>query len=104
MGPGDLSSLPPALLIGLAVLVVVQVGLIVIALIDLYRRPLAAVNLGNKWVWVAIILLVNLLGPILYLLVGRRSVAPAEEPTPAPTRTKRDIAEALYGPDETPRP
>lgn len=104
MGPGDLSSLPPALLIGLGVLVVVQVGLIVIALIDLYRRPLAAVNLGNKWVWVAIILLVNLLGPILYLLVGRRSVALADEPTPATTRTKRDIAEALYGPDEAPRP
>jgi hypothetical protein len=41
----------------------------VIALIDLVRRERAN---GPKWLWALIILFVNLLGPIIYFVLGRR--------------------------------
>ena len=50
-------------------IVLLQLLLIVVALVDLVRRP--KVN-GPKWVWVIIILLINFIGPIAYFLVGRR--------------------------------
>ena len=94
----NLSTLPVGALIAVGVLVVLQISLVVIALVDLYRRPAAQVVSGNKWIWVAVVLLVNLLGPILYLAIGRKpvvdlSVSPA--PRPVPTES---ITERLYGP------
>lgn len=100
----DLSTLPVGVVAVLVVLVVAQLSLDVIALVDLYRRPTARVVSGNKWVWLAVILLVNLLGPILYLLVGRTKTVAAVAPStsrPVPTES---IADALYGPrDDDPR-
>ena len=45
-------------------LVILQLGLMIAALIDLARRPSAR---GPKWIWV----FVNTIGPIIYFLVGR---------------------------------
>ena len=45
-----------------------QVGLIVVALMDLVRRERTR---GPKWLWAVIIVFVNLIGPILYLVLGR---------------------------------
>ena len=45
-----------------------QIGLLVFALLDLNRR--ARVN-GPKPMWVAIIVLVQIVGPILYFVLGR---------------------------------
>jgi hypothetical protein len=42
--------------------------LIIFALTDLVRREQTR---GPKWVWVLVILFVNLIGPIIYLLLGR---------------------------------
>lgn len=64
-------NLSPEVAVVLGVLAAVQITLDVIALVDLYRRPVSQVRTGNKWAWVAIILLINLLGAILYLTVGR---------------------------------
>jgi len=50
-------------------LVVIQLALWFFALRDLRRR--SRVKGGNKWVWVVIIMLGELIGPILYLAVGR---------------------------------
>lgn len=47
-----------------------QAILIIVAFIDLFRIP--ATN-GSKWVWALIIVLGNLLGPILYFILGRKS-------------------------------
>lgn len=58
------------LILLLAPILLVQIGLIVVALRDLVR-PDRRVRGGNKLVWAAIIVVVNLLGPILYFLVGR---------------------------------
>ena len=50
-------------------LILVQIGLWVFALRDLVKRK--RVKGGNKWLWGAIILLVNFVGPILYFVLGR---------------------------------
>ncbi len=48
--------------------VLVQLGLMIFALVDLIRRKRTK---GPKWVWALIILLVNIIGPIVYLFAGR---------------------------------
>ena len=48
---------------------VLELGLMVFALIDLIRRTY--VRGGNKVVWVLVIILINLIGPIVYLVFGR---------------------------------
>ncbi|MBN1954264.1 MAG: PLDc_N domain-containing protein [Anaerolineae bacterium] len=53
------------LLIPIAVL---QVGLMLLALVDLLRRERTK---GPKWAWALAILFVNFIGPVLYLLFGR---------------------------------
>ncbi len=50
-------------------LVLAELGLLGFALYDLVKRK--KVKGGNKWVWGIIIVLVNLIGPILYLILGR---------------------------------
>lgn len=47
---------------------IIQLVLIVFALADLLRRDQTR---GPKWVWVLVILFVNMIGPIVYFLVGR---------------------------------
>jgi len=49
-------------------LILIQLGLVVFALIDLIRREKTR---GPKWVWVLIILFLNFLGPIVYFVIGR---------------------------------
>ncbi len=97
----DLSTLPAGVLIGLGVVLLIEIALDAVALVDLYRRPIATVALGNKWIWVAIIVLINLIGAILYFAIGRKSAPSVERPATAPQRSSADIADALYGaPDE----
>ncbi|MBM7580570.1 PLDc N-terminal domain-containing protein [Jeotgalibacillus terrae] len=52
-----------------APLALINIIIAVIALIDLAKRP--SVN-GPKWVWVLVIIIINLIGPILYFVFGRR--------------------------------
>ena len=95
----SLSGVPVWVLVVLGVLAVVQITLDVIALLDLYRRPTAQVVFENKWIWVAIVLLVNTVGPILYLAVGRKSPPVAHDAAapPSPPVRAEDIADVLYG-------
>ena len=48
--------------------VIIQLILLVTALLDWIKRPVLR---GNRWVWLAVILFVNLFGPIIYFLFGR---------------------------------
>ena len=48
--------------------ILLQIALLVVALVDLVRRERTR---GPKWVWVLVILFVNLIGPVVYLLFGR---------------------------------
>lgn len=58
------------LLLLIVPIIVIQLGLIIFALRDLLR-PERRVRGDNKLVWGLIIVFVNLIGPILYFLVGR---------------------------------
>lgn len=59
------------LLLALLPLILISLGLEIFALVDLYRRDRRYVQGGNKLVWVAVIVLINLVGSIIYLTVGR---------------------------------
>ncbi len=50
-------------------LLAIQLSLMIWALVDLVRRE--RVRGGSKLVWVLVILLLNFIGPILYLVWGR---------------------------------
>ena len=51
-------------------LFVIQLALMVIALVDLFKRE----NMKNstRLVWVFVIILINVIGPIVYLFAGRK--------------------------------
>ncbi len=49
-------------------IVLLQLGLMVFALVDLIRRERTK---GPKWVWALVIIFVNLIGSVVYLVVGR---------------------------------
>lgn len=48
----------------------VQLGLLVAALLDIYRRPREEIR-GSKVLW-ALVSLINFVGPISYFIFGRR--------------------------------
>jgi len=50
-------------------LVLVQLGLIAFALNDLIKRE--RVKGENKWLWGILIIFFSIIGPIIYLLLGR---------------------------------
>jgi hypothetical protein len=94
-------------LVAIGVLLVVEITLDVIALVDLYRRPVDQVVFANKWIWLAIILLVNTVGAIIYLVVARKPAVLTDDASRARPKSvgSDDIADTLYGPrDDTDRP
>jgi membrane protein YqaA with SNARE-associated domain len=64
-------GIPPAGVVALGVLSLVQLALQVYALVDLVRRVRVAG--GRKWPWLLIIVLGQLLGAIIYLALGRKA-------------------------------
>lgn len=57
------------LLAMLAPVVLLQLGLAVYCLMQIWRKGVA--NL-NPWIWSTIVLLLNFVGPIAFLLVGKK--------------------------------
>ncbi|MFA4965327.1 MAG: ABC transporter ATP-binding protein [Thermoleophilia bacterium] len=55
----------------LALLIAGELGLLAWALLDLARRPKEAVTGGTKILWLALCLLAQIVGPVLYLTLGR---------------------------------
>lgn len=49
-------------------IIILELALMIFALVDLIRREKTR---GPKWLWVIIIVLFNLIGPIIYFIVGR---------------------------------
>lgn len=58
------------LLLLLLPVLLIQLALVIFALVDLVKNPHPN---GPKWMWAAIIVLLNLIGPILYFVIGRRN-------------------------------
>jgi hypothetical protein len=66
-----MADLKPEQIIALvAPIIVIQLGLMIAALIDLERDE-RRVRGGSKLVWALVIVFVNLVGPILYFVAGR---------------------------------
>ena len=57
-------------------LLVLQLGLVIYALVDLAKNGVR--NL-NKLAWILIILFINMLGPIIYLIFGRGDGSDVED-------------------------
>jgi hypothetical protein len=66
-----MADLKPEQIIALvAPIIVIQLGLMISALIDLERDE-RRVRGGSKFVWALVIVFVNVVGPILYFVAGR---------------------------------
>ena len=64
-------QLSTGLLLILLPLVVIALGLVVFSLVDLLKPERRVIG-DNKLVWALIIVLVGTIGPIVYLLAGRK--------------------------------
>ena len=64
-------QLSTSLLLILLPLVVIELGLVVFSLVDLFKPERRVVG-DSKLVWALVIVLVGTIGPILYLLAGRK--------------------------------
>jgi Phospholipase_D-nuclease N-terminal len=95
-----LSTVPVWGLVALGILFAFETTLVSIAMRDLSRRPIDQVVFGRKWVWVAVILLMNTLGPVIYLAAARKPVMLADYPEPSGSTVVRTgtVADMLYGP------
>ena len=104
MQVNGLDAIPSELIPVLAVLVVVQLAVQIVALVSLVRRPAEQVR-GPKWAWaLGIVLLSNLaLGAILYFVIGRQPQAAApvgdagQDTRAVNGQTSRDAVDVLYG-------
>ena len=66
-----MAPLKPEQVIALLIpIIVIQLGLMIAALVDLERDE-RRVRGGSKLVWAVVIVFVNILGPILYFIAGR---------------------------------
>jgi hypothetical protein len=71
-------EMPPARRAASIIIVPIQVGLLVAALIDLRRRPAAQIR-GSKRLW-TLVVFINWVGPISYFLFGRLPTEKATNP------------------------
>ncbi|MFD2759589.1 PLD nuclease N-terminal domain-containing protein [Lentibacillus juripiscarius] len=53
----------------IAPMLVIQAILLIVAVIDLIR--IDRTN-GPKWMWILIIVFINIIGPVVYFIFGRR--------------------------------
>ena len=63
--PGTLKSLLPFLI----PIILIEVGLMLAALIHIFTHT--NYKVGNRILWIIIVILVNIIGPILYFIIGR---------------------------------
>lgn len=118
---GGLDNINPAVFALLIPVAIIQIGLLLLAARDLLRDD-RRVRGGSKPMWAVIIVFVNLIGPILYFLVGREEGpvdttpgpgampgwgSPYDPPvvTPPPLETAPDaVRAALASPRAVPLP
>jgi len=95
---GSLADLPGWALGVVVVLGVIEVGLLVVALVRLVRTPAGRLTLPI-WAWALIIVFVTTLGPIAFLVAGRRPPElSGDVPRAAAPGRAGSAADLLYGP------
>jgi hypothetical protein len=50
-------------------ILLIELGLLIVALVDLLKRPQTN---GPKWLWVVLIVFIQIIGPIVYFIFGRK--------------------------------
>ena len=58
---------------GIALSGAVQIGLLIAAPIDIYRRPVKRIR-GSRWAW-TVVSFINFVGPVSYFAFGRRRMS-----------------------------
>lgn len=53
-------------------IIILELILVIVAITDLVRREKENVVGNNKIIWILIIVLINTIGPIIYLVFGRK--------------------------------
>lgn len=102
-----LNDLPSWVVPAMVVFAAVQLAVEIYALVVLFRTPEERVVFKKRWPWVLIILLVNLVGAIVFLAVGRTAPAAsdplagrgADAPPASPAERAVDV---LYGSPDDP--
>ena len=96
----EISELGSGVVIAIVVLSVAQLAVMIWGLIDLIKRPVAQVRWNNKWIWAAIIVLINsFIGTILYFVAGRIPAVVDDAGAPSAVdadKTQRAV-DSLYG-------
>lgn len=64
-------NLSGSLLLILLPIVVIELGLVVFSLVDLFKPERHVVG-NNKLIWALVIVLIGTIGPVVYLLAGRK--------------------------------
>jgi len=96
----NLATWPWWAFVVLGVVAIVQLSLQITAFVDLYKRPSDRLTIANKWIWVALILLLSSggIGAIVYLVAGRKPAQVAEVRSDAPVAARASgAADLLYG-------
>lgn len=99
----ELSELPVWLQAFLFAVVLAQLSLYVYTAADLARRPTDSVRFELKWVWLVVIFLtpVSFVGPIVYLVAGRKPAVVAQAPrAEADSSAAQTAVDTLYGPGD----
>ncbi len=91
-----ISDLPLWLLIVVGVLIVLEVALLAVALIAWVRTPEDGFS-ANRWMWLVIILAAQTIGPIVFLLFGRRPPTVEVPRTPPSGDATGRAVDLLYG-------
>ncbi|MGM0386132.1 MAG: PLD nuclease N-terminal domain-containing protein [Actinomycetota bacterium] len=99
-------DLPTGVLVVLGILLILELVLLVVGILAWSGTPDERMPPPNKWLWLAIIALLQIIGPIAFLVLRRmyaRYTPGAAQPGAAPAapeevrRTATDTADLLYG-------
>jgi hypothetical protein len=53
-------------------IIIIQIVFQIIAIVDLVRRPHEEIRGGSKALWVVVIIIFEILGPVIYFIFGRK--------------------------------
>ncbi len=96
-----INDLDPTVLALLVPLVLVELGLVVVALWDL-TRPGRRVRGDSRALWALVIIFVSAIGPILYFVIGREESPGAEETGGQPRRPEQGAVTGWRSPPRAP--
>lgn len=90
-----MANITPTQLVLLIILAVIQLTLMAVALTILFRTPAERLT-APRPVWI-LVCFVQFVGPITFLLLGRKPAVVEHAPPPAPGTSTDRVVDELYG-------